>query len=164
MALPLPFAYNWRMIPVASAPFLADGHAGSCRHGYYVVLLYENMAAGKRAYTFCEKLIDELGARGRCEKGLWSFKVLDLDHIRQEAEAAATRADVVILSLDGEDELPRSFKNWLENWPRRAGDKSPTVVALFGSPESDSARLTETRAYLRSATKAAGLTFAHSLS
>lgn len=152
------------MIPVASESFTTDGQADSPPNGYYVVLLYENMSAGKRAHAFCEKLIDELGAQGRCEKGLWSFKVLDLDHVRLEAENAATQADVVILSLDGEDELPRSFKNWLENWPRRAANKCPTVVALFGSPESDSARLTETRAYLRSATKAAGLTFAHSLS
>jgi len=129
-----------------------------------MVIIYENAATGKRANHFCEQLIQELDGAALGIKDLWSFKVLDIPHVRRAAAEAASMANVVILALDGHTELPDGIKDWMEKWAGRLVGHSPILIALFGAADVKQEAVASTRAFLGTLAERAGLTFLHTLS
>ena len=134
---------------------------------YKLVIIYDNMGSGKHANHFCENLLRELGDTTLGVKDLWSFKVMDVPHARHEAAEAAAMADVVILALDGDVEIPDVIKTWMEEWgarvTARTGEQNPILIALFGASDGRQGVVASTRAYLGKIAESAGLTFLHTL-
>jgi hypothetical protein len=134
---------------------------------YKLVLIYEDMLAGKHANHFCENLLQELGDTTLGVKDLWSFKVLDIPHVRHAAAEAAVVADAVILALEGHAELPDGIKTWMEEWGGRVAarvvDQNPILIALFGASDGSQQAVASTRGYLGEIAETAGLTFLHAL-
>jgi hypothetical protein len=130
-----------------------------------VVIIYENTVTGKRANHFCENLMRELDGTTLGIKDLWSFKVLDIPHVRRAAVEAAAMADVVILALEGHAELPDGIKTWMEQWAgpeaARTVDQSPILIALFGTSDDKHKAVASTRAFLGALAETAGLAFLH---
>jgi hypothetical protein len=148
--------------PPASSPPVTDG-----KPVYNLVIIYENATTGKRANHFCEQLIQELGEATLGIKDLWSFRVLDIPHVRRSAAEAAAMADVVILALDGHDDLPDGIKTWVEQWggqvAARPVAQSPILIALFGAADDKQKSVGSMRTFLGAIAETAGLTFLHTL-
>jgi len=128
---------------------------------YNLVIIYEDMAAGKRAKHFCENLMRDLDEASLGIKDLWSFKVLDIPHVRRTAAEASAIADVVILALNGHAELPDGIKAWMEQWSKQEADRKPILLALFGASDDTQEAVVATRAFLGAIAETAGLTFLH---
>jgi hypothetical protein len=128
-----------------------------------MVIIYENAATGKRANHFCEQLIQELDGATLGIKDLWSFKVLDIPHVRRAAAEAASMANVVIVALDGHAELPDGIKDWMEKWAGGVVGRSPILIGLFGAGDDKQEAVASTRAFLGTLAERARLTFLHTL-
>ena len=62
---------------------------------FSAVLIYEGLAAGRRAKQFYEKLTAEFDGDCRFTEDAWSFKVLRFAPIANVAASAAAAADIV---------------------------------------------------------------------
>ena len=124
---------------------------------FSTVLIYEGLAAGRRAKQFYEKLTAEFGEDCRFTENAWSFKVLGLAPIANAAAIAAAAADIVIFSVSGTNQLPPKVEEWIETWVRLINEGNPALVALFDSPVANSA--VTIRAYLRKVTEGKRIDF-----
>jgi hypothetical protein len=122
---------------------------------FKAVLIYEDFAAGVRARWFCEKLVGTL--EGTLEEHMWNFDVLGIREIRNLAASTARRADVVIVSVSGDTELPGTIRAWLDIWLWILEEETPALVALFNS--SASQKIASVRAYLQQLARCRGIDF-----
>jgi hypothetical protein len=124
---------------------------------FSAVLIYEGLAAGKRAKQFYERLTAKFDGDYRFTEEAWSFKVLGLAPIANAAASAAAAADIVIFSVSGTNQLPPKVEEWIETWVRLINEGNPALVALFDSPVAN--RAVTIRAYLRRVTEGRRIDF-----
>jgi hypothetical protein len=66
---------------------------------FRVVLLYEDLALGKRVRRACRFLAGQADAGGGFEQGVWRGESLEGRHLQSRVACAVARADLVILSV-----------------------------------------------------------------
>ena len=118
-------------------------------------MLYENFSAGVDAWRFCRRLVRKLDSA--VQEHMWNFDVLKIDEVRKAAVRAASKADVVIISVSGHTELPINVREWLDLWLWMGEPVDSALVALFDSPAVPAAASTCT--YLRSIARRARIEF-----
>jgi hypothetical protein len=119
------------------------------------VLVYEDFTAGVHARWFCEKFVRLLDVK--LEETNWSFDALRIRDIMKGAAGAARKADLVMLSVSGRNELPATIETWLDMWLWLLDSEDPAFVALFDA--SGSRYTCSIRAYLGSVAHEAGIDF-----
>ncbi len=75
---------------------------------------------------------------------------LGISQVADKALQAASRADVIILSLHGTAEHPATTKDWIERWSQRFVDSMPMLVALVTPAKTERDTVAPTLSYLRS--------------
>jgi hypothetical protein len=119
------------------------------------VLVYEDFTAGVRARWFCERFVRLLDVG--LEEANWSFDALRIREIMKGAAGTARKADLVMLSVSGRNELPGTIERWLDMWVWLLDSEDPALVALF---DASASRYTcSIRAYLGSVAREAGIDF-----
>jgi len=113
------------------------------------VLIYEDAAAGKCGEHFYQRLLAAIDPDCPSTRNLWSFFALTIRETRNIAASTAALADLVILAVSGQRELPAKVKEWIELWLWLIDGSHPALVMLFDSANAKSAAI---GAYLRSAT------------
>jgi hypothetical protein len=113
----------------------ADNNASltpSCLHRpkLEVIIIYEGPAAGRRAKYFYENLVRDLRGKYDVNLNLWNFPILAISQIGNLASQVVAKADVVILSLRGDAELPAEIREWIETWSQLVVDNDPALVLL----------------------------------
>ena len=116
---------------------------------FKVVIIYEDVPAGRRAKLFYDKLIHALKNECVFSLQLWSFQVLAIPEIRESAADSITQADFVILSLHGKAGLPARMRQWIETWSRQIFDRGPALIALVDKSIAREGQNALTLAYLR---------------
>ena len=119
------------------------------RPTFYVVIIYEDSRAGRRAKHFYDRVIQELEDECDFSLELWSFEVLELPGIGNAAARAAAHADFVILSMHGKSQLSVQTKDWIVRWSGLIGDCKPALVALLDSRTTGRVTVASTLDYLR---------------
>jgi hypothetical protein len=71
------------------------------------------------------------------------------------AVQVAAKADVVILSLRGDAELPAEIREWIETWSRLTADNNPALVVLVDRLQTS--KTCATVAYLEEVADKAGI-------
>jgi len=102
---------------------------------FNVVIAYENAAAGLRAMRIFSKLADDHRGELAFQTQIWRFDVLDDPVWRKKAEKDAMKADMLVISIESEAELPASVQGWLTAYQSQKSRGSRAVVALFGTEE-----------------------------
>ncbi len=120
------------------------------------ILIYEDLDAGLRAKRFCDKIEKKLGIKCRLQDRAWRFDVLAIPEVRNTAASEAAKADLVILSNSESTELPAKVREWLDMWIWLIDQANPALIALFGSPRSESVPV---RTQLRNVTRSKGIDF-----
>ncbi len=123
---------------------------------FNVTILYESLDASTRAKQFSDQLATGEAADRVVRLDQWDFRFLGRRPVRNAVASAAAAADMVILSMSGENPLPAKVERWIEMWTWLIGGRKPAMVALFASHHPESGRI---RAYLRRGAVSKGLTF-----
>ena len=119
------------------------------RPTFYVVIIYEDSRAGRRAKYFYDRVIQELEDECDFNLELWSFQVLALPGIGNSAARVAAQADFVILSMHGKSQLSVQTKDWIVRWSGLIADCQPALVALLDSRATGRVTVASTLDYLR---------------
>jgi hypothetical protein len=122
-----------------------------------LVVAYEDHETRNRALQLYDHLAQQLLDDYDFQCSWWK-----LDHLRnptlwEQAADAATDANMVMLSVRGEQELRSDLKAWLESWLERRDDhKSALVVLLEGR---DDGRVRGAQTYLQNVARRAKMDF-----
>jgi hypothetical protein len=76
-----------------------------------------------------------------------------------KAVAAATTADMIIVSLSGHMDLPVPVRRWMESWPNYEQASHITLVVVFGTEPADGIRQSVLFSYFQRIAENHGLDF-----
>ena len=139
-----------------------DAHPGPDldeRPKFNVVIIYEDIAVGKRAKHFYDRVIRELVDECDFSLELWNFQVLAVPEIGNSAAKAAARADFVILSMHRKAQLSVQTRDWIERWSGLITDNKSALVALLDQLGMKRGTVASTLDYLRKVADRKGISF-----
>jgi hypothetical protein len=96
-----------------------------------VLLLYEDAETGLRAKRSVAALHGQGDVDASVETRLWRLDLLSTAWLREQAAAEAVDADVIIVSLHGDDELPEAMREWLSLWLERKANRPYALGVLL---------------------------------
>ncbi|MDB6031563.1 MAG: hypothetical protein JWM16_1901 [Verrucomicrobiales bacterium] len=111
-----------------------------------VVIAFEDLAAGKRAKQVYDYLTHRL-TDFEFDHEVWKFSALECPSLTETAARQAAAADIIMLSLHGNKEIPQSVKDWIETWIGQNGNPMALVV-LFDRDNQEFQDMNKTRLYL----------------
>lgn len=100
---------------------------------FNVVIAYEDFETGQNARKTYDFLVEHLGNEFCLNNQMWKFDVLAMPKLREIAANDAAAADLILVALRGNNELPAEVREWMELWLRQ-GTRAIAVVALFEVP------------------------------
>jgi hypothetical protein len=124
-----------------------------------VVIIYEDIAAGKRAKHFYDRVIREFVDECNFSLELWNFQMLAVPEIGNSAAKAAAQADFVILSIHRKAQLSVQTRDWIERWSGLITDSESALVALLDQPGMKRGTAASTLDYLRKVADRKGISF-----
>src|SRR5690242_8638178 len=80
---------------------------------FNVLIVYENAAAGLRAMRVFSKLTEEHQGEFLFQTRVWRFDLLDDPVWRKVADTDAMKADMLVISIETEADLPAEVRGWL---------------------------------------------------
>jgi hypothetical protein len=129
------------------------------RPRFNVVILYQDIEAGKRAKLFYDRVIRELVDECDFSLELWNFQVLAVQEIGNSAAKAAAQADFVIVSMYRKAQLSAQTRDWIEKWSGLIADNKSALVALLDRPVLKRGTVASTLDYLRKVADRKGISF-----
>ena len=119
------------------------------RPKFNVVIIYQDIAAGKRAKNFYDRVIRELAHECDFRLELWNFQVLAVPEIGNSAVKVAAQADFVVLSIYRKAQLSAQTRDWIERWLGSITDNKSALIAPLDQPGMKRGTLASTLDYLR---------------
>ena len=122
------------------------------------------IACEDQAAFFQARKVEEQ-VRALCENDIeisrvfWSFSLLRYKQFREHAASEAAAAKMIIIALNGSNELPPHVKSLLEGLPVRPQRGESAMVALIGADEETEAEPPQHVPYLRELAQSRGLDF-----
>src|SRR5271163_4291820 len=93
-----------------------------------VLVVYDSVCSGKRAKELCDRL-ESLSREYKCNPSFWNLSVLRIAPLAQAAAIAATRAALVIVSVNGNAAMSPFIKNWISRYARETRVLGGALVA-----------------------------------
>jgi len=101
-----------------------------------VVVLYANTTARDAAVQLCDNLAKKFGSEMDFEFTWWGFKYLCDEEIGKQAASAALAADLILVAIEREEDLPLEVKAWFEKWLSDRESSEGALVVLQGGAET----------------------------
>jgi hypothetical protein len=118
-----------------------------------VLIIYEDLAAGKKAKEVCDSLTQRLGKPWRMNLELLNFGSL---HLAKQSAASFDR-DLIIISC-GNGKLPKSVRGWIDSFAAQPKFSGALVGLLAVTAWGPKGRRT-TQSYLAAAARRRGMKF-----
>jgi len=121
-----------------------------------VVLVYEDLITGFRAYQCLQNLDQGLDGRSinaDLSVTLWKVGLFNTPELYEQAVLAAAGAEVIILSLHGKRSLESATENWLTAWVNQRGEKEGALGVLFDDDQRETDSVRNTLLRLQRATR-----------
>ena len=96
---------------------------------FKVVIIYDDLSAAIRAMTFLNGVIRQFDDELPFPRDLWRVDILELPEVREAAVATIGAANLIVVSVRGDTELPLSLEECLDYCLL---GKAPGSVALVG--------------------------------
>jgi hypothetical protein len=112
---------------------------------FNIVIMYEDFATGKRAKKGLDFVTEELGHDLEFRHSMWRLDILQDPKLKVLATPALAEADLLIISLRGEGQLPAKIYVLIGEWLAVKSDRNRALVALFESTASE----TDSAVYVR---------------
>jgi hypothetical protein len=119
---------------------------------FNVVIAYEDFDAAKRAEKMIGRLQNQLCPTIQIISESWKFELIGNSRLRPLAAEAAGHANMLILALTNEEDLPDYMKQWLAAWASLKRSEPVALVALHNG-ESHNAEVPPLLVYLQGLTK-----------
>lgn len=126
---------------------------------FNVVLAYDEYAGGIRAKEFFDALVLDHGESFQFICHLWKFEVLREPRLFDAAARDAFEADMIVLALSENQELPAEVRRWIEHWLPSKQTASGALVALLGDQPGQAGGATSVGATLRQLAERANAQF-----
>ena len=109
-----------------------------------IVVISDHPTASANAGKLMNEFIRKWASNVEAHRDDWSFAELEHPEFRRESFELAHHCDLLILALDGPEDLPETFLDWLRDWRHsRASDDetfilcasaiAPSVLPIFAS-------------------------------
>jgi len=121
-----------------------------------VLLLYEDAETGLRAKRSVAALHGQGDLDAGVETRLWRLDLLSTVWLREQAATEAVAADVIIVSLHGDDELSEAMREWLRLWLQRKADRPYALGVLLDADPVREDRAQSAAGYLERVANAGG--------
>ena len=103
---------------------------------FKVVIMYEDFGTGTRAKKGLDYLAEELGNDLEFRHSMWRLDVLQEPKLNVMAAPAFAEADLLIVSLRGERQLPAKIRAIIDERLAQTANHECALVALFESTPS----------------------------
>lgn len=148
------------------------GHSRQCREimetyeqsgwkekpSWSVVVVFENENTQKQATAFCDGLVERFWSKCGFDFSWWSIGDLARADAWESSLDHAASADILIATVEPGREM-ELFRDWLEHWRARRGDREGVVVGLLDPCTGCEPLRSEKHARLREAAHRAGLDY-----
>jgi hypothetical protein len=124
---------------------------------FNVVIAYEDYEADTRARHMMDRLALQLGTEFRILTDDWKFEMIDDRRLRSHAVQAAAGADMIILAISGDGELPAHIKDWFEQWTLCPRAEPVALVVLHRLEQETLDESPSLRRYLHSICASRGI-------
>ena len=124
-----------------------------------VAIVYEDYATGLRAKRLYDTLCRQLEPECEVNQSMWKFEVLSIPHLGAVAAEEAAEADLILISLRGDRDLPHGVKDWMETWAGEKAGQSSALVALFGEIEENESQIDTIQTQLRQVARRSEMSF-----
>jgi hypothetical protein len=132
---------------------------GSPTEQFAVIIVQDDADTREKAARFCRQLIDLHGAGTEFHFQWWSGDRLVNSTDASEAVAAAARANMVVLALLPEGDVPAGIKQWIEHWLRARGEREGVLVGLMENEPDPCSIACLKEVYLRRIAHRAGMDY-----
>lgn len=123
-----------------------------------VAVVYQDNSTRRWARQVCDRVRDLVGEdAARCRT--WSLDELLTPERLAQAAAEAAQADVIVVALHAEEDLPPALHSWVEAWLPHRLQVAGALVALLGPSEAAGAEQDHVRQYLHAIACQGGLDF-----
>jgi hypothetical protein len=116
---------------------------------FRIVIAYEDFDTGTRATMMTKRLAAQLPPEIGLATDAWKFELIGDPHLCELARKSATDANMLIISVTGNSELPADISEWLENWALRERNQPVALVALHNLEPQALDESPPLRTYLR---------------
>jgi hypothetical protein len=104
---------------------------------FNVVIIYEDFGTGKRAKKGLDHVTEELGDDLEFRYTMWRFDVLQDPKLNVLAIPALAEADLLIISLRGEGQLPAKIRVLISEWLGNKSNSDCALVVVFEGTATD---------------------------
>jgi hypothetical protein len=98
-----------------------------------VVIAYDSLDVARRAEAVYDRLARRLQQTFEFQQRLWRFDVLEEESLRAQAVRDAADADIVIVAMKDDKEVPKAVQSWLESLLGHLNGTA-ALVALLDRP------------------------------
>jgi hypothetical protein len=116
---------------------------------FKVFIACENQGAFFQAQGVPQQVAALCGDDFEISRVFWNFALLRNEELRGHASRDAADAQMIVISLRGNHELPHHVKRWVESWPARAQAGQTALVTLVAPEQETWAESQADVAYLR---------------
>ena len=126
---------------------------------FKVVLVYGDLATGKRGKEFCEEVYQHLGKNCLTKSYIWNFNELINPFVRKTAAKYTSAVDMIVIAARGEEDLPTSVRRWIKMWGSQKRDSRCVLVGILSLRNKPYDKLPSTSSYLHKAARKAEMPF-----
>jgi hypothetical protein len=124
-----------------------------------LVVAYEDTATRNRAVQLYDHLAQQLLDDYDFQVSWWKLDHLESPRLYEQAATAAAEANMVIISLRGDQHLPAVFNQWLQSWISRKDSQKSALVVLLGATGQTVTDARQLHAHLQQAARQAKMDF-----
>jgi hypothetical protein len=99
--------------------------------------MYEDFGSGKRAKGALDYVAEEFGHELEFRHTMWRLDVLQDPKLSTLAAPALAEADLLIISLRGERQIPAKIRVLIDTWLVEKTNRDGALVALFEARASE---------------------------
>ena len=103
---------------------------------FNVVIMYEDFGSGRRAKKGLDYVAEELGDGLEFRHSMWRLDILQDPKLNVLAAPALAEADLLIISLCGDGQLPAKIRALIDERLAQTTNQACALVALFESVAS----------------------------
>jgi hypothetical protein len=108
----------------------------SPRTPFNVLMIYEDFGTEKRAKKGLDYVAGELGNEFEFRHSMWRLDILEDPKLNFLEAPALTEADLLMISLRGEGQIPAKIRMLIDTWLAEKANRDCALVALFEAKAS----------------------------